>query len=365
MRGLFAREHHAEVEKLMRSQTFLNVKTRFGVRYNSGWSRASGSAETAVFNTLLTAFICFLARRMTRKPEGFYDKHEAWEMLGLYGGDDGGTADLNREMAEKAASMMGQKLEIVIVPRGEPGVQFLARAYGPHVWFGESNSCCDVRRQLSKFHVTPHLNKVSEIGKLLEKCFAFSLSDSETPVIGPFVKKVLALHKQHGGRSYVYKNLLNVWNSELDASSHYPNRYEKWMDELIESQFESGLDVDTFSKWLCGLSSISEALRAPCIFTPPPPVAKPGKRVVADGEIVPAADRGRKLGAGGSAKPKGDSQVADAGTRAAKKAARKDRIVGNGSGQRRAGKTASKTPPGRQDPPADRKGRKAHPHASG
>jgi len=264
LRRLFDPSCWPELAQSLRSQTYLNVKTKFGVRYNSKLSRASGSAETAVLNTILTAFIAFLAFKMTTKPNGgFYTAKEAWEALGIYGGDDGGTPNLRKDKAEKAAKMMGQKLACTIIPRGEPGVQFLARHYGPGVWFGDTNSCCDIRRQLSKFHVTVHLNKVTPVGKLLEKAYAFSLSDAETPVIGPFVMKVLSLYPLG---QYQYTNVLNIWNTHVGHDKHYPNRYEPWMDDLLQLQFGEDCRTAAFTEWLDGVDSLYGCLDPPCIY---------------------------------------------------------------------------------------------------
>lgn len=288
MRRLFDPACWEELKQCLRSQTFLHVKTKFGVKYNSMFSRASGSAETAVFNTILTAFIAFLAFRMTMKPSGgYYTAQEAWEALGIYGGDDGGTPNLKKEKAEKAATMMGQVLDCTVIARGEPGVQFLARHYGPGVWHGETNSCCDIRRQLSKFHVTVHLNGVSKVGKLLEKAFAFSLSDSETPVIGPFVKKVLALYAAEHQEEYEYKNVLNIWNTHVAKDVHYPNTYADWMDELLDRQFAGGCKLSDFTEWLDGVEDLFGCLTPPCIYSVErdATIIKPGSAVVA-GEIL-------------------------------------------------------------------------------
>lgn len=282
MMTVFDAAYHAELQKSMRSQTFLNVKTRFGVKYNSGWTRASGSAETAGFNTILTAFIMYLAFRMTRKPNGaYYTAREAWDALGLYGGDDGGTPNLMKSKAEKAAQMMGQQLEILIIPRGEPGVQFLARHYGPDVWFGDNNSCCDLKRQLSKFHVTPHLNRVSETEKLLEKSFAFSLCDSETPLVGNLVKKVLALHPYTREN---YENKLGIWNSDLDVGEHYPNVFALWMVDLAVRQMPD-FDLPAYHEWIEGCQDLDSILACPGFCDVRPPVARPGL-VVVDGEFM-------------------------------------------------------------------------------
>jgi hypothetical protein len=297
LRRLFHPSCWPELSKSLRSQTFLNVKTKFGVKYNSKLSRASGSAETAVLNTILTAFIAFLAFKMTTKPNGgFYNAQEAWEALGLYGGDDGGTPNLRKDKAEKAAKMMGQKLTCTVIPRGEPGVQFLARHYGPGVWFGDTNSCCDIRRQLSKFHVTVHLNKVTSVGKLLEKAYAFSLSDAETPVIGPFVMKVLSLYPTG---EYKYTNALNIWNTHVGQDKHYPNRYDYWMDDLLQSQFADACELSGFTQWLDGVQDLYGCLDPPCIYR----VDKTDARVIKPGVAVVADELLRREASGSGQKP--------------------------------------------------------------
>lgn len=281
MLRLFHPSYHTEILRNLKTQTHLRVRTRFGVTYNSGNTRASGSAQTSAFNTLLSAFIAYLAFRMSRKPNGaFYAPNEAYSRLGLYGGDDGGTPDLDKKSAEKAAAMMGQKLEIIVIKRGEPGVQFLARYYGPNVWYGDPNSCCDISRQLLKFHATTHLNGVSENQKLLEKCFAFSLSDSATPVVGPFVTKALQIA---GFTRRDYSNVLNIWNSQLEQEVHYPNEYEDWMDSLLESQ-NPEFDATRFMEWLDSCFDLY-ALRSCPLFMPRvEAVARSGQAVV-DGEV--------------------------------------------------------------------------------
>lgn len=306
LRRLFDPSCWSELEASLRAQTFLDVKTKFGVRYNSRLSRASGSAETAVLNTILTAFIAFLAFRMSTKPGGgFYDSREAWGALGIYGGDDGGTPNLRKDKAEKAAKVMGQILTSSVIPRGEVGVQFLARHYGPGVWFGDNNTCCDIRRQLSKFHVTVHLNKVTHVGKLLEKAFAFSLSDAETPVIGPFVLKVLNLYRASCGKDYEYTNALNIWNTHVGSDKHYPNRYDTWMDDLLEDQFAGAAELSGFTEWLDGVEGLYGCLDPPCIYRVDrtDAVIKPGVAVVA-GELLRREERrGGERPASGEAGP--------------------------------------------------------------
>lgn len=286
----FHEDYHDKLRETLKSQTHLTVKTTFGVVYQSLLSRVSGSPETSAFNTILTAFIAYLAFRMTKINGKWMQHYEAWNRLGIYGGDDSGTADVDPALLEKAASIMGQVLKCTTIMKGMSGVQFLARRYGPAVWFGDTNSCCDIKRQLSKFHVTPVL-AIKPQTKLVEKAFAFSLSDSHTPIIGPFVKKVLSLSP-----GWTYKNALRIWNSDLDKSVHYPNQYDDWMDDIVETELGERFDSAGFLEETANASSLYDLLSLNCHDSPPPASegAKPGIFVV-DGEIYDTTSSGNSV----------------------------------------------------------------------
>lgn len=245
MLSIFNPRYHVQLMELMRSQHSLRGRTRNGVDYHTGMSRLSGSPETSAFNTILSAFVAFLAARSTHVDGRFMDADEAWSSLGMYGGDDGLTADIPRSSQEKAARMVGQLLKLDRTSRGERGVIFLSRHYGPDVWFGSNITCCDILRTLSKFHVTVHLpSNITPLDKLFEKSFALALTDTNTPIVGPFVQRVL---KQFPNRDY--SNVLGIWNSDLCLGDQYPNTYEEWMDDLVSQQVPE-FDHAAFKAWL-------------------------------------------------------------------------------------------------------------------
>jgi hypothetical protein len=275
----FRKEYHLELHALMRNQYCLRGVMNSGMRYDTGLARSSGSPETSAFNTMLCAFVKYLAfRRMRDVMGGWYTPQKAWNSLGIYGGDDGLTAGLGRSEAGWAARAMGQKLELERTPRGNIGVSFLARHYGPDVWFGDPTSCCDIARQLSKFHVTVHLpGNISPVDKLREKAFAFSLTDRNTPVIGDFVTKAL---KEFPLTSSGFKNILNVWNLELDPENQYPNSREDWMLDLLMEQIPE-FDLGSFDDWVSSARGM-DLLHPPGFAPRPKPSAKPGLVVVDD-----------------------------------------------------------------------------------
>lgn len=290
----FRKEHHQELLELLRLQQNMPCHINVGegvLKYNSGMARCSGSPETAAFNSIVNAFCAYLAWRMSTGPGGYCSPHEAWNRLGVYGGDDGITPDLNKNTYIKAATRMGLTLEIEPVQRHSHGVKFLSRVYGPLVWNGDITSMCDLPRALSKFHLCvtmPH--NVSNVTKLIEKSYAYYLSDKNTPIIGPFVRAVVARLPDQ----FQFRNIHNVWNAKLETSAHYPNDYldnngngttPDWMQELVIP----GYRCDLLTVWLenapAGSAGLTYLLSPPnnLIETPVPVVSE---RVVLDGDIV-------------------------------------------------------------------------------
>lgn len=284
MLALFPPRFHIVMLKLMKSQTGLRARTKFGVKYDTGPARASGSAETSAFNTVLNTFIAFLGFRFTKVDGAFLQALQAWEKLGLYGGDDGLTPDQDRKAAEKAAVLMGQKLTCDRTLRGDAGVSFLARHYGPDVWYGVEGSeisCADIRRQLAKFHVTVRLSsKITPVVKLREKAFAFALTDKETPVLGEFVSKVLWLFPTPREE---YLNLLGIWNSEIDFKDQYPNKHQGWMDDLLLKQIPD-FQYGTFKTWI--ENADQDTILCPPLFAEPAPPNMQVGRAALEGEFV-------------------------------------------------------------------------------
>nr|QYF49915.1 MAG: hypothetical protein [Yunnan farmland noda-like virus] len=283
MLELFDETHHVEMLQLMRNQTCLLAKTVFKVTYDTGMARASGSPETSAFNTALNAFIAYLGFRFTNVDGAYLTDEQAWSRLGVYGGDDGLTADQSKQAVERAALIMGQVMTCERYTFGSPGVNFLARHYGPDVWHnteGSDNSCCDIRRQLSKFHVSVRLpGNVSRETKLKEKAYAFYLTDSETPIIGHFVSAVVKHHKL---RKYKYQNLLGIWNSDISQQDQYPNTEADWMWDLFRKQLPE-YDEIGFLGWIqkCDKSALMDI---PRFYADLELVKKPGL-VAVDGDF--------------------------------------------------------------------------------
>jgi hypothetical protein len=261
--------HHGALRDLHGSQYNLRATTTFGVKYDTGTARASGSPETATFNSIDNAFAAYLGTRCTR-INGTYTNHAtAWAKLQqcIFGGDDGLSPDIDVDAYTKACESIGLRVKCDPVTRGRFGVMFLARAYSPDVWFGDQTSCCDIRRQLGKLHVTGILpSTVTPWDKAVQKARAFALSDANTPVLGPWAARVVRLAE--GYVCNAESESIKPYSTKYAPEAQYPNDASEWMTWYAR---ECGLDLDTFEAWFQGAWTPQALLLPPCLDEPRPP----------------------------------------------------------------------------------------------
>jgi hypothetical protein len=236
MRG-FNKVYHTDLAELMLSQYGQRAVTKYGIKYFTDFTRASGSPETADMNSTDNAFVAYIALRSCRINGEFMSPKQAFEALGIYGGDDGLTSDIDEDTYKSAASSVGQSLDIQEVSRGNLGVTFLSRYYSPFVWEGALDSMCDLRRQLSKLHVTVSLpSNVSALEKLAEKLRGYAVMDSNTPIIGELISKFRTFYPNIYGtgiRDQEAKRLVANFYSNFEINEQYPNEnYCSWMESL-------------------------------------------------------------------------------------------------------------------------------------
>jgi len=268
---MFKSEHHAELRELHAGQYNQKAFATFGTQYHTGTARLSGSPETAVFNSLANAFVAYVVLR-TQYPE--YPAAICYGRLGVYGGDDGLTADVDQDIYTKIATRVGQVITAEVIERGHFGVTFLARIYGPYVWYGDPNSCSDLVRQLAKFHTTVALpGNVTPLMKLQEKAFAFSLMDANTPVF----RQILPVALQ-GYDPAMFMNLTQKWGADVPMEDQYPNVEAAWMyGYFVEVLPEYNLGA--LIQWLTNKTP-QELLRIPHFNGTEAPVVTPEDCIV-------------------------------------------------------------------------------------
>jgi len=273
---------HAQLLELHRSQHNLKAYAALDTKYETKFSRASGSPETSILNTTVNAFVAFLAFRMSKRDGLEIEAEEAFERLGIYGGDDGLTPDIDAGIYTLAAKSIGQELTVEPISRGSPGIKFLARHYSPEVWNGDVNTTCDVLRQVAKFHTSVHMTvNVTPKMKYLEKIRCFSLSDLNTPIIGDLCQATIKITGALTHNALLAP--ISTWISRYPVESQYPNGKADWMLADVQQQIPE-FEYKRFLVW-CSSCTTVEQLMAPPMFMAPIP-AKSDIPVIVDGDSL-------------------------------------------------------------------------------
>lgn len=182
----FEPKHGRVVVELHASQCDSPGVGTFGTKAPTGPYRRSGSPETSAHNSLDAAFIAYCAMR-----EAKVSPSDAYANLGLYGGDDGVSFDLDPAILERTAEKLGMSLKTETLNRGDP-IPFLGRVWF-NAWTGDTTSIADVPRQAQKLHLTTQADTVSVADVLRSKADGLALTDARTPILGVWALRVKAL----------------------------------------------------------------------------------------------------------------------------------------------------------------------------
>lgn len=268
----FALSERENLASVMETQYAQSAWTSTGLKYDTGNSRLSGSPETADFNSLLNAFMAYMTYRDMRHTIA-----EAWATLGIYGGDDGLSPDVETDIYTRNCAGMGQLLEAEVVKHGQPGVDFLARLYSPEVWHGAADSMCDLKRQVIKFHLTVSLpSNVTAMDKMRQKLLGFKMTDANTPVFRDLIRAAerhAPLLSKDG-----LETVMSYVSQKHDVDNQYPNNnHGDWMDAEAMKNFPN-FDYQRFSAWCSSAESDGDSILSPplcCEEVAKPKAAEP------------------------------------------------------------------------------------------
>lgn len=283
MLRFFSKTYHEDLTLTMQTQFQQRAVTSTGRKYDTGFSRLSGSPETADFNSVDNCFMAYVTYRRMNLTSS-----ESWARLGIYGGDDGLSPDINAKLYADTALEMGQVLEEETAKRNHPGVNFLARWYSPTVWGGDLNSMCDLRRQIIKLHVTVNLpNNITPIAKLREKLRGYKAMDNNTPVFKQIIQAVEITTGKLSEEELIPE--ISNYYSKYEPSVQYPNEdVGGWMFDEFARNFPS-FDFSKFLRWSEQVSAGRANVLEPPLFSEELPKLKPPADVVVDGDIVRAS----------------------------------------------------------------------------
>jgi hypothetical protein len=290
----FMEEFTSDLVELAATQQNQRGYTSFGIKYETGTSRLSGSPETADLNSVDNAFLAYVANRRTKVNGIALTPIEAYAKLGIYGGDDGLSADTPADLYVTAATDLGQVLECETIVKHCPGVNFLARLYSPDVWEGAPDSMCDLKRQLTKLHVAPKLGRdVTPLDKLREKLVSFSFTDSNTPIMAELCATLFELEPELKHYKLGNTQLRGVAYSHAimaDTSEQYPNALGEWMKDIVRETLPN-FDMDAFLLWTVKVleGNNAEALLKAPLFVPDDIKHAPLHDMVIANDVVKAA----------------------------------------------------------------------------
>jgi len=281
---LFHPQYHEELSDLMLSQINRKCFTVFGISFNSLMTRLSGSPETSGHNTMENAFCAYLGYRMTKLDGSFMTPEDAWNNLLTkceFGGDDSAMGDMPEESYAKAAALLGHKVTCDVVVKGDLGVNFLSRFYGPDVWYGDANSMCDLSRTLNKFHTTTDRFADSHV-KMTEKSLSVAYTDSHTPIIGRYVRLWLSTAQVAVPHKLIDTTTdTSWWSAQFDRTEQFINEPADWMMDYALKAYPY-FDHDAFANW--NPRTTVEILHPP-LFSPHEENVPAKVDVVVNGEI--------------------------------------------------------------------------------
>lgn len=283
----FKKEFHIEMLDMMHSQYNTFGYSEFSERIYHELGRISGSQETGGFNSCITCIVAYITYRYTvnKRTKALYTPDEAYAKLGCYGGDDGLSPDIDSAALVRVATSMGLRLASDVILRGAPGVQFLSRNFGPAVWFGDPNNCCDIARQVSKFHICQFYSQdYTNEHKLLAKARSFYDSDANTPIIGPLVTKAVNL-----GKNIVLAAELDMTQYlEKGFDTHFSNIEADWMQLYAEDSIPD-FAHDRYLYAIEQCTSLTELTQIAQCAEPIEAINRLPYPVVVDDDILPAA----------------------------------------------------------------------------
>jgi hypothetical protein len=224
--------HQSEIEKLMKCEVHQSVSLK-GVRYDSGTTRSSGAPDTCLMNSILNMFVLFL----TIGPDAFD--------IAIIGGDDGiisiqksHNPDKIKEAIDRCSADCGFDIKSKPILRGET-FSFLARRFS----FGSPNSICQPDRLVPKLNVLGHPNIPVHLRepRLRMKLESVLLSDSNTPVIGALIRRMLApLASGYVPPQYCQEN---AWWDDVLTGGPWPNALEPWMEGEVARYLHANGDL--------------------------------------------------------------------------------------------------------------------------
>lgn len=272
MLRLFSSEHHTDIQRLIsrkldnRASTATYDDETFSFR--TLMAQLSGLPDTSNFNSLDNGFNNFIAyanmQSKTPTEEQFDIAFSLLMEKTAVAGDDTAAGDLADKAVTTSSKWIGHKITSDIYQRGDPGVNFLARIYGPDLWTGDPNSCTDIMRTISGFHTTPRMDpNITPMDKLGQKLTSYWYTDENTPILSWLTYAYVSAGGKIASREDHY---LKTYWSKYDKTDQYPNHEAEYMYDLLPDHANWTPFKEMLNAVTDGHADITELLRLPLLF---------------------------------------------------------------------------------------------------
>lgn len=231
-------DHLQELKSLLEREHLASARTKFGVKYNTGYSRLSGSSITTDGNTLGNAFYNYCCCR-----EAGLSIEQSLDAEGVYYGCCGDDGVVNGVIPDSillaVADELGLVIKLINHKKHEP-VGLLGRIF-VDPWT-TTTTVQDPVRTLGKIHMSmsSEHNMPAHVAAYYKAC-SYLITDRLTPIIGSYCKCVE----------------LSTWDANADMLKHnYDFSQDKryWVGDNLNSwpqnidEFE--LMVEVIAKYL-------------------------------------------------------------------------------------------------------------------
>jgi len=174
--------YHKEILRLKAKEAYARGFTKNNVPIVFVDNTLSGSNWTSFRNTTSNACAHYIALRHSMTEDN------AWNALGIYGGDDSLTPDIDMKIITSVFTSLGMSARMQANPPCRP-VTFLGRYFLDLTT--TSVSVIDPIRHFIKLHITHQPSIVPNSVVLHDKAEAYLLTDPNMPIIGDWARMVL------------------------------------------------------------------------------------------------------------------------------------------------------------------------------
>lgn len=241
-RRAFKTEYVEEIAQLINKERKVRGYTALGCDYEAEFNTLSGSSKTTWGNTNGNAFTVYLSLRLSGQSE-----QEAWDNLGVYGGDDGLTGDIDENQLNATFAKLGILAKSETILNSQP-VPFLGRVY-VNPWVN-GHSFIDVTRQLPKLHITTAPKTVEDYVCLSRKALGYLTTDGNTPLITQWSQSIETIL----GTVYISEADFQLTKKDVNYWSKFEYPFEPITDserQVALSWISTQLDVSITD--LCNL----------------------------------------------------------------------------------------------------------------